>query len=179
MKFTHKIDEEMDIISIYNESGSRVGYGNLMTNSSNCEAGMSLHLYLEEQRNKWRETSLEYVKRQSDKYKKSVEELHKKYFESLEKLEEFEQKVIKLKKTYKKTKSPREILMNKAKKMFPIGTKFVSIFGADDEIVDTEEMFGKKRPIHYWNDDQDCIMAHCMRESRMIYDGKRWADIHK
>jgi len=177
MKFTHKIDEELDTIFIYDENGTRVGFGNLMDDGANCTAIACD--YLDKERKKYRETSLKYAQFQSDKYKKSVEELHKKYFKSLEKLEEFEQKVIALKKTYKKKKSPREILMDKAKKMFPIGTKFSSIFGANDEIVDTEEMFGEKRPIHYWNDEKDCIMAHCKRESRMIYDGRNWARIHK
>jgi len=177
MTFTHKIDEELDKIYIYDESGCRIGFGNLMKDGVNCT--LIACDYLEKERKKYRETSLKYAQFKSDKYKKSVEKLHSEYFKSLEKLEKFEQKVIELKKTYKKTKSPREILMNKAKKMFPIGTKFTSIFGANDEIVDTEEMFGKKSPAHYWNDEKDCILAHCKIESRMIYDGHRWADVHK
>jgi hypothetical protein len=177
MTFTHKIDEELDKIFIYDENGCRVGFGSLMEDGVDCK--LFACDYLHKERKKYQETSLKYAQFQSDKYKKSVEDLHKEYFKSLEKLEKFEQKVIELKKTYKKTKSPREILMDKAKKMFPVGTKFTSIFGADDEIVDREETFGTKRPIHYWDDDKECILAHCKRESRMIYDGRRWADVHK
>lgn len=168
MKFTHKIDEELDKIFIYDERGCRVGFGSLMEDGINCSVASAE--YLEKERKKYRKTSLKYAQFKSDKYKNSVDELHNEYFKSLEKLEKFEQKVIELKKTHKETKSPREILMNKAKKMFPIGTKFTSIFGADDEIVDTT---------HYWNDEKDCILAHCKRESRMIYDGHRWADVYK
>lgn len=176
MAYTYKIIEEKNIIKIYND-GYYIGAGNLFDDTIVCPK--EAHDYLIKERNNFRESSLLYLKSERDSMKAKVDEFHKKYFNVLSKFEIYDQKVKELEKTFKPTKSPREILMAKAKKMFPIGTKFSSIFGAEDEIEDTNKVFGKKPPILYWNDDGDAIMANCKRETRMIYDNGTWARIYK
>ncbi len=67
-------------------------------------------------------------------------------------------------------------LLIKAKKLYPIGTKFTSIFGANDVV--TKSPFDNME-IYYIDSSGDCIMVHGKNQTRMIFDGKYWADIYK
>lgn len=67
----------------------------------------------------------------------------------------------------------------KANKIYKIGTKITSLFGADDIIVEPNSFLGKRNH-HLYTGDHHTILAHCKSgQSRMIYDGGIWAKIIK
>ncbi len=70
--------------------------------------------------------------------------------------------------------------LNKAIRLYPIGTKFTSLFGADDTVIEYKDPYNKKINLsHYMTSDG--IFVHCKGDiyPRMIFDGKFWARINK
>lgn len=65
----------------------------------------------------------------------------------------------------------------KAKKIYKVGTKITSIFGADDVICQPPSYFGEKVDYLYIG-EHHAILAHCKSgNSRLIYDNGTWAKI--
>lgn len=78
-----------------------------------------------------------------------------------------------------KPKTRIQKALEKAKKLYPVGTKFTSLFGADDVVTQhPSAAFGGKNKTHYTGCDNDIVVTG-KYEHRVIYDGSRWADIHK
>lgn len=71
----------------------------------------------------------------------------------------------------------KEILLWKAKKMFPIGQNFISLFGARDVVEAKAGYIGKTaRDIWYITKNNEEIYVNCRYDERMIYDRGKWAD---
>ncbi len=88
---------------------------------------------------------------------------------------------------FKKKKSEKKVptipkriqqRLEKAKKLYPVGTKFTSIFGADDVVTQPKKDFFGNTPATHTADELGSILVQGKYESRMIFDGK-WAKIHK
>ena len=67
--------------------------------------------------------------------------------------------------------------LEKAKKLYPIGTEFVSLFGAKDIITPPTTFSGKIDDTYII--DNNSIFVNGKYNRRMIYDGLRWAEIIK
>lgn len=79
----------------------------------------------------------------------------------------------------KKVISHNERRLTKAKKIYKIGTKFTSLYGADDQVSKNVSLFGKKESSLYIGDFGN-ILAFCESgSSRIIYSDGMWAKIFK
>jgi len=65
-----------------------------------------------------------------------------------------------------------EVLLQIAKENFPIGTKFVSLFGGTDEVF--QDKFRKEL---FRIDRFGEVYVGAKKQERLIYDGKWWAEI--
>ncbi len=58
----------------------------------------------------------------------------------------------------------------KAKELYPIGTRFYSIYGADDVVTKCDGS-----TCTYWLTEFNDVMVNGRYEPRMIFDGSRWS----
>lgn len=64
--------------------------------------------------------------------------------------------------------------LNKAKKQYPIGTNFVSLFGATDVVTAVRTLYGKRGESHFVGDG-DTILVFGKYVTRIIYSDGIWA----
>lgn len=88
----------------------------------------------------------------------------------------YQNKLRRTKNLLPKKRTRAEQRLEKAKKLYPIGTKFSSMFGANDVVTQRPKLWNEKPEIHYSDEGGD-IYVTGEHENRMIYchDTKRWA----